>query len=150
MVFQHINDDTLNIKTNSASIRIKDNGAIQVGERTIEGPGEYDITGVGLHVFPFAAIIFAEGLRLAFIWEWSETSQFDDNAEIDVFLLSLEDPKKITTIIKEQDPRLVVLHNRSAAESLKVQDAITLEETNNYKITTQTLPAEERQFVLLQ
>ncbi len=149
MTLQRVNDETLNLKTGQTVVHIKTNGHIKVNDYSIEGPGEYDIAGVGLHVFEHFAVLFTEGLRLALIWEGEGKIDFEEDANLDVFVLLLTNTQNITTVMKEQDPRIVILQNQAAAQALQSQDGITITEESNYKITPQSLPAGESVFVLL-
>lgn len=149
MVLQHVNGDTLTVKVATSTITFKHSGAIKIGDHEIEGPGEYDVAGVGAHVFPGYGVFFAESIRVAAVWQNGSKINGDEDTNIDIYIFLNDDPKDVSALIKEQDPRVVVLHNEEIATSLMQQDSIAAERQPSYKVTAQTLPAEERAVILL-
>jgi hypothetical protein len=129
---------------------IHHNGSIQVNGRSLEGPGEYDIANIGIHVFDAYAILFSEGIRVAVFWSDNlEHLPHDEDSEIDICIPLIGDVKAVNTMIKEQDPRLVILHDENLAAELTKQDGITPRREGSIKITAATLPAEDRDYILL-
>jgi hypothetical protein len=149
MLLQHISETSLLCKSGSGSAIINHDGRMQVGEYKVEGPGEYDISGIGIHVYTTYAVLFSEGIRVAVFWRGTEDLSKDEESEVDICIPLVSDAKVVTTIIKEQDPRLVVFHDETLAAEVAKQDGITPKHENSFKITTQSLPAEDRQFILL-
>lgn len=149
MVLQHSSPDSLQIKMNQTVVTIKHDGAIKIGDRALEGPGEYDIAGIGAHAFTGHASLFAEGVRLTVVWGDPASLKEDEDAGSDVFIFTLPDANKIEAVIKEQDPRIVVLHDEAISGQLAQGAGVEVQTVSNYKITTQTLPAENREIVLL-
>jgi hypothetical protein len=149
MNLQHLNEEAIGLKTATTLVQIKRDGSIRVGDKSIEGPGEYDVASVGIHAFPDYAILFTEGIRLGVVW--NETAQLDpeENSNSDIFIFLMADLKQINTIVKEQDPRIVVFHDTTTAEALAKQDGVELVRESSYKVSQQSLPSEERVFVLL-
>lgn len=148
MVFQRINTDTISIKTGTATAQVKAAGTVKVGDYEITGPGEYDISGIGFHAETSYAMLFSEGVRVVLVWG-SEIKKNDEDVSGDIFVIFGGDVPKINALIKEQDPRVVLVHERSVAEQVAAQDGITFQEEGTYKITASTLPADSRLFVLL-
>lgn len=148
MTLQHINADTLGLKLATTTVHIKHDGTIRVGDRSTEGPGEYDIAGVGIHVFDHAAVIFTEGMRVAVLWGGTSLD-LEEGVTLDIFIPLLPDAEKVTQVIKEQDPRLLILHDEAVADALAKQDGIEITRSASYKATLQTLPAGERSIILL-
>ncbi len=150
MTFQRTGNDSIMIKAGSAAVQLRQDGHIRIQDKDLEGSGEYDVAGVGAHVFPTYAVLFAEGIRVAMVWEQpSTTYEFEEGSEVDVFILWLRDGKQVTTILKEQDPRLVILPYEETVADLETQDGLAIERQNNYKVTSQSLPAGERVTILL-
>jgi hypothetical protein len=149
MLLRSIGANTLGLKTAGTNAQIKPNGEIRIGEKDIEGPGEYDVAGLGVHAYLGYAVLFTEGVRFAVLWDTAASIDTADEVNIDVFIFLITDVKRINTIIKELDPRLVVLNEEATANEVAEQDGVTVTRDSNYKITSSTLPAEDRQFVLL-
>lgn len=148
MVLQHINADTIVIKTGATSAAIKTDGTIRIGDHDITGPGEYDIAAIGVHVFPTYASLFCEGIRVAIVKEAMVTAEGDED-DSDILLLLTEDIKLANATLKQVDPRIVVVHSEVLAAELAKSDGAEVKRESSYKVTTQTLPADDRDFVLL-
>lgn len=149
MVLQHGGGTTLTCKSGSAIAVIHHDGRIQVGDRPLEGPGEYDIASIGIHAFPTHAILFSEGIRIAIYWQAHSRLSEEEEADIDICIPLLTDLKAIDAIVKECDPRIVIIHDETMASELAKQDGIVTRRESSLKITAQTLPAEEREYILL-
>lgn len=148
MVFQRVNNDALTIKTGAATAQIKPAGVIKVGDYEITGPGEYDIAGIGFHAELTHTIVFAEGVRVALVWG-SEMKTNDEDLNGDIFLFFGSDIPKINAVIKEQDPRVVMLHDKGVADQIATQDGVTFQEEGTYKVAASSLPSDSRSYVLL-
>lgn len=142
MIFQRVNPDTVSLKIGSATVLMHSNGDIKINDRALEGPGEYDIAGVGAHVVGDVAVLFSEGIRVA-VFYGSNPQFSDDESDIEVFLFFIQDPKKINELVKGQEPRIVVLTDEAVANELAQADSISFERQGNYKVTSQTLPVSE-------
>lgn len=149
MVLQHINTEIIGLKSGQITAQIRGSGSIKLGERETEGPGEYDIAGIGIHTYSGHAVLFAEGIRLAVIWDPNAKFDPEEELNIDVFVFLITDVKQITSFIKEQDPRIVVFHNPEVAQEVGRQDGVTITQESSFKLSPQSLPTEERIFVLL-
>lgn len=151
MILQHSGETTLTCKSGSAIAVIHHDGRMQVSDRPLEGPGEYDIAGIGIHVYPTHAILFSEGIRVAIFWQAQagQATAEGEESEIDICIPLLTDIKTINDLLKEQDPRIVVIHDEGVATELAKQDGVTPKRENSIKITPQTLPTEEREYILL-
>lgn len=149
MVLQHVTGDALTLKSGATVAQIKHDGSIRVGDRSIEGPGEYDIAGMGIHARAGHAVLFAEGIRTNIVWQSEGSLQDDETAASDIFVLLFDDEKAATALIKEQDPRIVVLRHDVLAQRLAQQDALAVDTVATYKITQQTLPVADREVILL-
>ncbi|HEY1074450.1 MAG TPA: hypothetical protein VGE59_01975 [Patescibacteria group bacterium] len=149
MVVQRIQGNTIGLKLANALVNIKHEGGIRIGDRETEGPGEYDIAGVGAHVLDSTAILFAEGIRIGIVWSVTADAKFEDDVNIDILIPFLTDVKQVNAFIKEQDPRVVVIPDEAIADEIAKQDGITVAKEANYKITSSTLPVEDRVFITL-
>jgi hypothetical protein len=150
MVLQRLNPTTVGIKSGSCIVQLKPEGAIQIQNRPLEGPGEYDVAGIGAHVFPDYAVIFSEGIRLAVIWDARTKIVFEEeDSSTDIFIFLGGEVAHITSVIKDQDPRLVVLPNQEVADAIAKEDSVQVSQESNYKLTAQTLPTGERVYLIL-
>ncbi len=147
MVLQHLNPATIGIKLASTTVHLKHDGSIKIGDRELEGAGEYDIAGVGVQVFTGAAFLFCENIRLGVFGSEAAGSQEDINCDILVVLTP--EAKQMATLIKELDPRIVVVHDDALAHHLETNDGASLVREATYKVTAATLPTEDRVFVAL-
>ena len=119
MVIQRLNPTTIGLKLASTSVQIKQDGMIRIGDRDLEGPGEYDIAGVGVQVFLGAALFFCENIRMSVFWQMNGALSQEDTT-CDVLVPLFGDPKQITTLIKELDPRIVVLYDEVIAKQMEL------------------------------
>ncbi len=149
MVIQHSSPDTLGVKVAQTLVLLKHDGNIKIGDRMLEGPGEYDVAGVGIHSFEQHAVLFAEGLRLTVVWGDTEEVNSEDDAGSDIYVLLLSDAKRAEALIKEQDPRVVILHSAELRDALAQTMGTPIKEESTYKLTAQGLPAEERDVILI-
>ncbi len=149
MVLQHINSETIGIKTTQAMIQLKHMGMVKIGERELPGPGEYDVAGIGVHISPAVAFLYLEGMRVAVVWDKIASFNQEEESDIQVYIILHNDAPAATALIKEQDPRLVILHDAVLSEVVTKEDGVTIQPESNFKITAQTLPVDERQFILL-
>lgn len=149
MVLQRVNSETLAVKVGQSVVQLKSVGALKINDHIIEGPGEYDVAGVGAHVLESVAIIFAEGIRTAAVWQ-NGMKLGDDNIDIDIIVFLHNDAKAINDAIKELEPRIVVLSDEDTASEIAKQDGLELTRESNYKVTTQSLPTTGTAFILLQ
>lgn len=147
MILQRL-QDSLGIKLAQGLCTITPNELIKVGDRQTEGPGEYDISGVGIHMNEHTAVLFTEGVRLGIVWP-HEKVEFDGDTNVDILISFATDVKQITNLLKEQDPRILVLTDEAAAEEVAKQDGVAVTKEASYKVTAQSLPADDRVFVLL-
>lgn len=149
MVLQQINPDTIGIKTSATSVQIKHDGTIKIGEKNLEGPGEYEIAGVGAHVVDTHALLFTEGVRLAVVYKTPMDTSEEETLTGDVYIFLVNDAKAIDSVVKDQDPRVAVLHNEAIAQELSTKEGVAVEPIASYKLTAQSLPADNREYILL-
>ena len=149
MIVQTLDPETVGLKTTSTLTKVNQSGDIVIGARSLEGPGEYDIAGVGAHILSGYGIFFCEGVRLAVVWDRNAKFTNGDDGDIAVLVFLTNDINQINTIISEQDPRVVIVYDQSIADVLTKQDGVVIRQENSYKVTAATLPAQEREFILL-
>lgn len=149
MVLQTLSETSLSIKTAQAQVKISTEGTCTVGDRTIEGPGEYDIAAVGLHTFSGYTTLFAENLHLLIVWAPDTKISTDDELAIDGLIVLHDNAESAASLIKEVDPRVVVFHRPNVAQQAAVLIGTPVTEESSYKLTSQTLPQEERSVIAL-
>ena len=149
MVLRTLGRDAISMKTPAAAVQIKANGDFRINDKNTEGPGEYDVAGVGVHIYNGYLVLFTEGVRIAVLWDPTAKIDAEDETNIDAFVFFTSDVKQINTVIKEQDPRLAVFTDEAIANEVTQLDGVSLSRESNYKVTAATLPVEDRQFVAL-
>lgn len=149
MVLQTLSETTLGIKAAQAQAKISNDGTCSVGDHVIEGPGEYDIAAIGLHTFLGYTTLFAENLHLLVVWSGDAKISSDDELSIDALIVLHESAEAAAALIKEVDPRVVVFHRANVAQQVAVLVGTPVNEESSYKLTSQTLPQEERSIIAL-
>jgi hypothetical protein len=149
MVLQTLSETSLSIKAAQAQVKISADGTCIVGDRTIEGPGEYDIASIGLHTFVGFTTLFAENLHLLVVWTPDIKVDADDDLSIDAMVVLHENAESAAALIKEVDPRVVVFHHLNIAQQVATLVGSPVVQESSYKLTSQTLPQEERSLIAL-
>lgn len=149
MTFQKLNDTTLAIRSEASTLTVTPGGAIKVGDHLIEGPGEYDIGGMSLHVFDSHAFVSAESIQTCLVWASNGQLGDADDSSVDILVCLLDSVEAITALVKANDPCVVVFQNSNVAEIVANQDGMPISQAPNYKVTQSTLPVESRVGVCL-
>jgi hypothetical protein len=148
MTIQKLTNDSVALKSISSTIQVKSDGTLKVGDRTIEGPGEYDVAGVGAHVYTDHALFLTEAMRVTVVWSGEAKLESEEESTIDILVYTPDVAPALQTIIKEQDPRMVIMLSQTVSDEVTKQVATARQEAS-VKVTSQTLPAEDRQFIVL-
>ncbi len=149
MTLQRLNPETIAVKTADSTMTIDSRGAIRIGEREISGPGEYDIAGMGLQTFAGCALALVENLNFLVVWQDGDQPDSVQESAADGIIWLSENNSGLDAAMKTQDPRVVVVIRPAVAEALEKQDAVTVVREASYKLTPQSLPAENRVYLLL-
>ncbi len=148
MTLQKLNDHSVTVKAGTGALSVTADGTLKVGDHLIEGPGEYDISGIGLHVFASHVVVSAEAIQTAIVW--SQTAKIDsEEASIDILVCLMEGVEQINDFVKSLDPRVIVFNNETVATSVATHDGITVDAVSAYKISQSALPVDVRAAVLL-
>lgn len=148
MTFQKLNPSTLAIKAGTGTLTLSVAGEMKIGDYAIEGPGEYEIAGIGLHVSTTHAIVVSESIQVAVVWEGR--ADIDGEASsIDILLSLIDSSDAVVKLVKSLDPRVVVLNDESVATAVATSDGIAVESLASYKVTPASLPAETRTAIVL-
>lgn len=123
-------------------------GTLKIGEYLIEGPGEYDIAGIGLHVFPTYCIVSGDGIQTIMIWK-ADSKIDSGELSVDIMVCLLESVDTINDMVTLLDPRVLVFADTQVATAVATHDGITVEAMAIYKVSQSALPADVRVAVLL-
>lgn len=149
MTITRLNDHQVAIKTNQTMVTISDDKSIVIGTHEIQGPGEYDVAGVGLQMYDGTTMFLVENLRVEVIFDQPELNPDEELIEPDIFLVMTQYDKTIGELVKKVDPRAVILFQPAGAELLTKQEGDTVENQTTIKLTAQTLPVDSRQYFVL-
>lgn len=139
------------IKTNQTTVSIDASGEITIGDKKIEGPGEYDVAGVGLQAFGGTTLFLIENVRVEALFEPPVKERGSDEEELiepDVLLVMFPLDKATADLVKKIEPRVVLLTTDTNTEALEAKPE-TIVQQPSVKLTAQNLPAEERMHYLL-
>lgn len=149
MTFQRLNPSTIAIKAGQGMFTATTDGTLKVGDHLVEGPGEYDIAGIGLHVFADHAFVIAEAIHTCVVWKNEVKISEDEDAAVDILVCMVDSVEAINAMVKANDPRVIILADEVVAEAVARQDGIEVDRPSSYKITAAALPADTRAAVLL-
>ncbi len=130
-------------------------------KKWISWPGEYDFSGVtlrgigqemGKQISYHAA---TEGIRMAFIGSpvlaWSD-AEIEKLGDVDVLVIAADDAKKVTALVEEVDPRVIILFETEKGDlagCAKACGQASVTPVDEYKVKPSTLPMDSRQVVVL-
>ena len=119
---------------------------LSLDELSVSEPGEYEKSGVEIVYGEQAALIIWEKLQMVYVFKGEKPASFEKSqfAPCDILIINdaLAQMEKATfnELLEIYDPRIVVT---------KVSGTEVSEAVDNYKISTQSLPEEGRQFIAL-
>lgn len=147
---------TIELKTKQTTMSVNDE--YKLGDRVLPGPGEYESGGVFAEVAPDIAHFHAEEMVIVYLGH-SKRSVTEEELghleKVDILLVAVDSAKKdelqtISKLIKEIEPRLVVLVGIEDPTAFAKVDGETPQTVATLKITTADLPEESRLVYLLQ
>lgn len=148
MILQKLHDTGILLKSDMGILSLLADGTVKIGDYLIEGPGEYDISGIGLHVFTNYCVASCDGIQTVLIWGANSKIESDE-ASNDILVCLMEGVEQINDLVKSLDPRVIVFNNEAVATSVATHDGITLDSVSAYKISQTALPVDVRAAVLL-
>lgn len=149
MTFQRLNPSTVSIKAGTSVLQASLDGTLKIGDHSIEGPGEYDIAGIGLHVLDGHVFVVSEAMHICIVWKSDAAIDSQDDASIDILVCLIDSVEKINELVKTHDPRIVILADEATADSVARADGTEIDRQSSYKMSQPALPAESRVAVLL-
>lgn len=163
MTITHQGQGQFTIKSKQATISL--GPEVRVGEKTLPGPGEYDISGVeieGLEDSIF--LIRTEDVFLLYLDRLNRSltdKELDAVNKADILFipvggtetdqqdLTVLAPEQAVKVINQIDPRIVIPMYFSSIEPFRKAEGRPLEMLKELKVTKLLLPSEDRQVVVL-
>ena len=148
-------DSRCAIKTKTATIAL--DGEMKIGDLVLPGPGEYETNGVFAEVEPDLTHFHAEEMVLVYLGHRKRQvteAELEHLEDVDILLVAVDSEAKdelsnITKLIREIEPRIVVLVGITNAEAFAKVDGGKPEAVNVIKVTKSELPDEGRTVYVL-
>lgn len=154
-------DSQINIRTRDAKVVV--GGEIKINDFSIAGPGEYEIANcavVGLAQNPAQPIYLMDIEGTSIVYFVQVDGELDNKIlerieEPDILILPTaktqdSDVKKLTELINQVDPKVVISANPEINGSFSRVEGLNPEVCESIKLTKGTLPLEGRKIVVLQ
>lgn len=164
MTIRQKSNGQFTIKSKQATIEI--GPEIKIGERTISGPGEYEIAGVQVEGLPNGIFLLrVEDTFLLYLDRLSRPLTDDEldqvnladilfvpvgGAQSGVDDVTVLTPEQAVAVINQVDPRIVIPTYYASLEPFRQAEGKPLEMMQEFKVTKATLPIEERQVIVLE
>lgn len=149
MIFQKLNENTLVLKAAGGSLSLTTDGVMTIDTFRVEGPGEYDVAGIGAHVHDGWAIITAETVHMLAVWVSGAKIVNDDDESIDVLIDLAADANALAELVKSLDPRVVIFSHTQTAAQVARHDGSEVQLAASYKLTLAGLPTDSRAMICL-
>lgn len=127
---------------------------VSLGNHSIDTPGEYEQSGVEVVYATNAALIIWDHLQIAYVFKADRPDAFEKNqfSSTDVLLLSESieelDKDKLSALTDIYDPRAVIFGTKTPVED-GYKNTLKAVEQTPIKLSTQTLPMEGRDYIVL-
>ncbi|OGY58136.1 MAG: hypothetical protein A3D47_00335 [Candidatus Colwellbacteria bacterium RIFCSPHIGHO2_02_FULL_43_15] len=129
----------------------------------IQGPGEYEVAGIKIKGVNLGGesnhkyirtmyLVEMDELNLCFLGEMEkdlDESFLENMGEVDILFVEGEDVKKITTLIKDIDPRMVVSKSDTSAKALAKELGQTTEPVDRLSVKKKDLDENETKLIWL-
>jgi L-ascorbate metabolism protein UlaG (beta-lactamase superfamily) len=162
MQVKKIGNNLYELKSKETTIAL--DGGIEVVDKKIDSPGEYEIGGIFITGIPAGDqtifILEVEDLNLCFLGQLKKNlpqSTLEQIEDIDILFLPTGaegtiDLKTASSILQKIDPKMVIpIYLENEAEFLKQEGEASPRREKGLKITKSQLPNdEERQLVILE
>lgn len=143
------------IKTKTTTI--SSNSELKIGDIVLPGPGEYETNGVFAEVDRDIAHFHAEEMVLVYLGHRKRQvtqEELGHLENVDVLLVAVDSEAKdelqsITKLIRDIEPRVVVLMGIANADAFQKVDGEAPEVVPTLKITKNDLPEEGRKVYIL-
>lgn len=126
---------------------------IELGELTVDEPGEYEAIGVEIIYGQSAALIVWDKLQIVYVFGADKPTGFEkaqfSPSDVVIFSQSLPSLSKafFNETLEIYDPNLVIVSAKSSIEEVKA--SIKSEPVDGAKISDQTMPEEGREYIVL-
>ncbi|MBI4185863.1 MBL fold metallo-hydrolase [Candidatus Berkelbacteria bacterium] len=155
MQLTYSQDGSLSLKAKQTTVVV--DGEFKIGDLKLPGPGEYEAGGVFAEIQPDIAHFHLEEMVIVYL-EHSKRSVTEAELEhlenVDVLMVAIDSAAKdelqtVTKLIKEIDPKVVVLVGMTDPTAFAKVDGETPEVVTTLKLMPADLPAEGRTVYLL-
>ncbi len=155
MIISASHPGALNIRTKKSPITLSDQ--VQIGEFTLSGPGEYEVSGIEVLGVGQLYIFESEDMRLAYLDKLNRplsTEEQEAATDVDILFVPVGggevlDTKGAIAVINQLDPRIVIPMHYHDISDFSKQEGIKPEQIDSLKITKAELPENERRVIIL-
>ncbi|MEK7202118.1 MAG: hypothetical protein AAB669_01130 [Patescibacteria group bacterium] len=151
----------LQAKTNATGFELKNTQQkltlaerkIELGELTVDEPGEYEADGVEIVYGQSAALIVWDKLQIVYVFGADKPTAFEkaqfSPSDVVIFSQSLPILNKtfFNETLEKYDPNLVIVSAKSDVEEVK--GSIKSDPVESAKISDTTMPEEGREYIVL-
>lgn len=140
------------LKNGQQKLVLADN-KIELGELTVNEPGEYESEGVEIVYGQSAALVIWDKLQTVYVFGADKPTSFEKSqfSPCDVVIFSQSSPSLTKTFFNETleqyDPSIVIVSAKTNIEEVK--PSFKTEPTDTAKLSDQTMPEEGRDFIVL-
>ncbi|MCR4277560.1 MAG: hypothetical protein NUV80_05905 [Candidatus Berkelbacteria bacterium] len=126
---------------------------IELGELTVNEPGEYESEGIEIVYGQSAALVIWDKLQTVYVFGTDKPTSFEKSqfSPCDVVIFSQSSPSLTKTFFNETleqyDPSVVIVSAKTNIEEVK--PSFKTEPTDTAKLSDQTMPEEGRDFIVL-
>lgn len=163
MIITHQGQGKFTIKSKDATIEL--GPEVKVGTHVLPGAGEYEISNVVIEGLEDGIFLFrTEDVFVLYLNQLSRPltdKELDEVNVADILIvpvggnatdvddLTVLSPEMAVKVINQVDPRIVIPSYYASLEPFRAAEGKPLEMMKEFKVTKSSLPAEERQVVVL-
>ncbi|MFA6082584.1 MAG: MBL fold metallo-hydrolase [Patescibacteria group bacterium] len=158
MIITRNSEHALEFKTKEAAIKV--NTDVVINDVKIAGPGEYDVAKVSVIGFPTKTqtvyLLAVDDVTVCYFSVKPEklaTDVIEKMGNVEMLVVTLcadTTPEEVVNLINALEPNVVMpIGDKGAVEKLMQTSGADNTEIDSYKITKSTLPADDRQMIVL-
>ena len=147
--------ETIQIRTKDAVISLSHE--VKVGDFSLNGPGEYEISGIEITGVGQIYLFSAEDMRIAYLDKLGRALNDQEQeliGDVDILFIPIGggevlDCKAAIQVINQIDPRIVIPMYYDEVDTFSKEEGIVPEFVDSLKISRSTLPETERKVIVL-
>lgn len=147
--------ETIQIKTKNNVISLGE--TTKVDDFALEGPGEYEISGIEIQGVGCIYLFHTEDMRIAYLDKLNRPlTDAEQELVTDVDILFIPcgggevlDLKEAIKLTNQIDPRIVIPTYYDEIDTFTKEEGVAPEFVDSLKVTRQTLPETERKVIVL-